>query len=602
MRYVTVLTLLVCLRAHAQTPPAGWVVLPLNYYDALRAKSQPADPEPEPLPFAATLSRVDYELALAAEQLQVTGRVTLEVDVLRDGWVQIPLPTGLVVSDARLPASCKLAGNALGFSKKGRYTVQLDIALPVTFGGNDQRVALPAANSGITRASLTLGVDGLEVAVVGGVSTSKADPWIAWANGAEPMVISWRRKVQEQPREELPLKLNGTLAQSWSLGEDSSALAADATLDVAQGLARHVVISVPKDVTVNQVLGGNVAEWTQTAGALTVNFLEAVERQTKFVIQGEAKLPREGAFDLPLLRLQGVDREMGSVAVDLLGPAEIKNATPAGLEQTDAPQSPATASGRLTFRMLPRVGERSLRVEVARYTPQALLTANVEEARIHAIATVDGKTLVQARYAIRNNQRNFVKIDLPTGAQVWNAAVAGRIVKPGKSAEGTLMLPLIKPASAEESPAFLVEVTYLVKGQAWTPRGRAVVVLPKVDVPVSRSAVALFLPAQYKVTAEPGAYHVEEFRATESLAFRTAFVASAATANPLLNSNVAMANAQKLADAFRARKQSRLPVVTADALDFPSYGPSIFLTAELTAENQQPQIELSYQEQKGGSQ
>ena len=59
---------------------------------------------------------------------------------------------------------------------------------------------------------------------------------------------------------------------------------------------------------------------------------------------------------------------------------------------------------------------RSLSVNVARYDQQAVLMANVEEARYQVLMSADGKELVQARYAVRNNQRNFVKVTLPAGA------------------------------------------------------------------------------------------------------------------------------------------------------------------------------------------
>jgi len=45
--------------------------------------------------------------------------------------------------------------------------------------------------------------------------------------------------------------------------------------------------------------------------------------------------------------------------------------------------------------------------------PQAVLTANIEEADYSALVTADGKMLVQSRFAVRNNQRNFLKLNLP---------------------------------------------------------------------------------------------------------------------------------------------------------------------------------------------
>ena len=51
---------------------------------------------------------------------------------------------------------------------------------------------------------------------------------------------------------------------------------------------------------------------------------------------------------------------------------------------------------------------RSLTVNVARYEQQAVLLANIEEARYRVLMSSEGKTLVQANYAVRNNHKNFL--------------------------------------------------------------------------------------------------------------------------------------------------------------------------------------------------
>ena len=104
---------------------------------------------------------------------------------------------------------------------------------------------------------------------------------------------------------------------------------------------------------------------------------------------------------------------------------------------------------------------RALTVDVVRYTPQAVAVANVEEARYRALVTDDGRLLVQARYAIRNNQRSFLKAVLPRGAALWSAEVAGRPTRPGLSAEGALLLPLEKSRPGEHAPTFVAEVMLL---------------------------------------------------------------------------------------------------------------------------------------------
>ena len=92
--------------AWAQEKPAepihasGWVVIPVEEYRVLRAKAYPVEHDPEPPPMDATLTRVDYDLHVAGDL--ATGRATLTIDVLKDGWVRVPVPPGLLVREARL--------------------------------------------------------------------------------------------------------------------------------------------------------------------------------------------------------------------------------------------------------------------------------------------------------------------------------------------------------------------------------------------------------------------------------------------------------------------------------------------------------------------
>ena len=137
--------------------------------------------------------------------------------------------------------------------------------------------------------------------------------------------------------------------------------------------------------------------------------------------------------------------------------------------------------------------------------------ANVEEARYDVLMSADGKELVQARYAVRNNQRNFVKITLPAGATVWSASLGGKPIRPGQSPDGSLLLPLEKSRGGEDAPAFVVEILYLTKATTWEDKGRETVTLPAVDLPISRTGMLLYYPPLFKVTAEPGTFRLQQY-------------------------------------------------------------------------------------------
>jgi hypothetical protein len=620
------------------------VVIPVEEYRVLRAKAYPVEHDPEPPPLDATLTRVDYDLHLAGDL--AAGRASLTVDVLKDGWVRVPVPAGLLVREARLDGKLvSLVAGAQGkggghlsalLSHAGRSVLLLDVDVPVTSSAGDESMALPSTESGVTRAAVELPRQGVDLRVGGGLLSEKSEAagatkWLAYARGNEALTFTWRRKTEDH-HVDLPLRLRGALTQLTSLAEDSTSIYAEASLEVVQGAAREVRIQLPETVTINQVAGALVADWEMKNGELAVTFLEPVEHSARLVITGETHLPRDGVIDIPLLRLLNTERDEDGVAVEVLGAGEIKGQKTQGLEDADATdlgdmvasrQSPALVAFRV------RSGEagatRALSVKVARYDQQAVLMANVEEARYQILMSADGKELVQARYAVRNNQRNFVKVTLPAGATVWSASLAGRPVRPGQSPDGSLLLPLEKSRGGDDAPAFAVEILYLTKAPAWADKGSEKVSLPALDLPISRTGLLLYYPPTFHVSAGSGPFRTQEYENPISAVLMPVTQAQinigtastielrehdrleqfaklqAAPQAGMPDSDEKKDATKALLDTFRAKSSAGkvtgiLPINVA----FPAFGPSIYLVSELTTENQSPAAEFTFQHDKKG--
>ncbi len=624
---------------------SGWVVIPVEEYRVLRAKAYPVEHDPEPPPLDATLTRVDYDLRVAGDL--AAGRASLTIDVLKDGWVRVPVPAGLLVREAKLdgkqvslvPGPQEKGGTHLTalLSHAGRWVLLLEVDVPVTSSAGEESMTLPSTESGVTRASVALPREGVDLRVGGGLLSEKSETsgmtkWLAYGRGNEALSFTWRKKTEDH-HVELPLRLRGSLTQLTSLAEDSTSIYAEANFEIVQGAAREVRILLPEKVTINQVSGAMVADWEMKDGELAVTFLEPVEHSARFVILGEARLPRDGIIEVPLFRLLHTERDTGGVAVEILGAGEIKDQKAQGLEDADATdlgemvasrQSPALVAFRA------KSGEagatRSLSVNVARYDQQAVLMANIEEARYQILMSADGKELVQARYAVRNNQRNFVKITLPPGATVWSASLAGRPVRPGQSPDGSLLLPLEKSRGGEDAPAFAVEVLYLTKATAWQEKGREKVMLPALDLPISRTGLLLYYPPLFHVTAEPGTFRTQEYEHPASAVLEPVVGAgfgggigsgsaggigtAPATAKEFdrldqyakIGSDDEKKDATRaLLDTFKAKSLGgKVTGVLPVNVSFPAFGPSIFLVSELTSENQFPAAEFSFQRDKKG--
>jgi hypothetical protein len=615
----------------------GWVVISIGDYRTLHAKAYPPDREPEGPPVDATLTRVDYDLRIDGDL--AAGRASLTVDVLKDGWVRVPIPAGLLVREAKLdgklvslvPGAAGKGSNQLSalLSRPGRSVLLLDIALPIVSTAGEESISLPSTASGVTRASVRLPRQGVDIKLTGGLLAEKSEPgtdskWLAYARGNEPLTFTWKRKTEDH-RSTQPLRLRGSLTELTGLGEDSTTVVAEVNVEVTQGAAREVRISLPDKVTVNQVAGAMVADWEMKDGQLAVTFLEPLEQNAKFIVSGETRSPRDGQIEIPLLRLLNAERDTGGVAVEVLGAGEIKEFKSEGLENADATDLGEIVSSRQSaslsaFRY--RAGDaktpRSLTVNVARYTPQAVLMANVAEARYNVLITNEGKLLVKARYAVRNNQRNFLKITLPQGATLWSASLAGKPVRPGQSPDGSVLLPLEKAHAGEDSPEFAVEIVYISRGTAWNDKGQFKLALPALDLPVSRTGLLVYHPPLFKVTPELGSFRAEAYAEPTSAALNpppsppqpaSASLASPGASGPVsgrdmgaltqLTAGVDQPAMQTLVDNFRATLQGgKATGILPIKVDFAALGPSLYLVSELTGENQSPSTDLNYQREK----
>ena len=620
----------------------GWVVISVPDYHALRVKAYPAEREPEPPPVDATLTRVEYELRVDSDL--ATGRATLTVDVLKNGWVRVPIPAGLFVREAKLdgkalslaPPSATKDGTHLSalLSHSGRSVISLDIALPITASAGEEGISLPSTFSGVTKVTLEIPRSGVDLSLSGGLFSESSDlpkgggKWTAYGKGAEPMTFAWRRKIEDH-HTMLPLRMRGTLTQFVGLAEDATSLSVNVNLEITQGAAKEAHILLPGNVTINQVQGALIADWEMKPGELLVTFLEPVEQSASFVITGEATLPHDGPMDIPLLRLAGTERDSGGLAVDVLGAGEIKEESvkTQGLERADSsdlgePVTNRQSPALIAFRIRPgdTTTRRSLHIEVARYAQQAVLMANIEEARYRVLLTKDGKSLVESRYAIRNNQRNFVKVTLPSGATLWSATLAGRPVRPGSAPDGGLLLPLAKTRAGDDTPEFALEIVYLLPGNPWTDKGHLKLALPALDLPVSRTGLQVFYPPLFRLSPESGSFHTDPFAEPVSAVLMASVVeppvntpmppppATAALVSAVAGRSVDAPKDDRdakqtadsnLVDKFHANERgTRTSGILPVPVDFPAYGPSLYLVSELTSENQSPSAELIYQQEK----
>jgi hypothetical protein len=659
--------------AHAQDPaPAarageGWVVLPVDEYRALRTKAFPRDRPPDPPPVDAAISGVDYELTVNGDSASGQARIT--IDVLKEGWVRIPMPPGLLIREARLDARPVALVDAAGagapgasganaaspagaadrsiapstpsllLSRPGRALLTLDIVVPITTRAGGEYLNLPASAAALVRAGLVVPRADVAISVGGGfigeqTRDAKATKVMVFGQGGAPLSLSWAR-TRENTRAQQPLRLRSTVTEVVGLGEDASQMTTRVQLEVVQGVCPSASLTLPAGFTINEVSGTLVSDWEVKGGSLVVSFLEPVIDRVNFVLVGEFRPPREGRIVVPLVQVAQVERETGGVAVEVLGAGEITRHEARGLDPADPSDLGDALAGRdspalVAFRYRAHDGQaaRSLAVTVSRYTAQAVLLANVEEARYRVLLTEDGKALVEGRFAVRNNQRSFLGVTLPASASLWSASIDRRPTRPGRAADGTVLIPLRKNRAGGEPPLSAVQIIYLDRQPAWSGNGQIKVAMPALDLPVSRTGVTLDYSPRFRLTLSPGAFRVDdESSMTPALAmldteegFGGGGIASTGgvgggvyrsgaerEASPLGQMMAAEAAAKRdedrkslddmrgLVDRFKKENSgARAPGVVPVRLVLPRVGSSLYLVSELTPERVAPEATFTY--------
>ena len=151
-----------------------------------------------------------------------------------------------------------------------------------------------------------------------------------------------------------------------ALGEDSSQVTVNVRLEVQQGLARQIVLTMPDGVVVNQVTGATVSTGTSIDATLTVTFLEPGRPRRRSSSPPRRARRARARSRYPLVRVPSAERETGGVAVDVVGPGEIARAEPRGLEPADALDLGDIVAGRespsmVAFQLHAARGQRAAR-------------------------------------------------------------------------------------------------------------------------------------------------------------------------------------------------------------------------------------------------
>lgn len=489
----------------------GTVTLPLAEYNRLAelAARKPKVTDAAPLPFV--ISSAAFKLRV--EEQSLTGVVEIAGTVLEKGSVKVPLTSGLTVLEANQstsPLPLLLEGtteNAI-LAGPAPFSVSLSVASPLAIEGGRASFTIPVPVSSASLLTLDLPGNHANVRVEPGVVTSRTN-----ANGhtiveatlepGKPARVWWTTREIAAPVAQREVRFLSDIKSVVSVGDSQMQVTALCDVTVIQGDAAEFRMPLPAGFELTEATGPTLDSFANESGTLVLKVRESARRNHQFLI-GIERANKETKVDAPVLALSGAQRETGELLVEGVGSMELTPKESGGLRRMDVREVGAIVRSlsrfpvQAAFRFNRRPGDMpKLQLEWTQFPDSSVLSAVAERATITTLTNIEGKTLTEVTLRVRNHSQPFVKVELPAGAQLLSAEVAGERVKPVMGPDGS-RVPLLRTGFNPSGP-YVVSFVYLNSGTRFAKSGAYEMALPKLAIPVNLLTWELSLPDRLEV-------------------------------------------------------------------------------------------------------
>jgi hypothetical protein len=490
---------------------SGTVTLSLAEYNRLSelAARKPKTTDAPPLPFV--LSRAVFKLRVDDQSL--TGVVDIDGALLEKGSIKVPLTTGLTILEARqsgspLPLMQEGQTHAAILNGPGPFSVSLNVASALTIEAGRASFIVPVPSASSSLLSLDLPGSHANVRVEPGLITSRTTEnghtiIEATLEPGKPARVWWTTREIAAPVAQREVRFLSDIKTVVSVGDSQMRIAALCDVTVIQGEAAEFRMPVPTGFELTEASGSTLESSEIQAGVLILRVREPGKRSHQFLIAIE-RTNKETRVDAPLLSFSGAQHETGELLVEGVGSMELTPTESGGLRRMDVRETGAIARSlarfplQAAFRYNRRAGDApKLQLEWTQFPDSSVLSAVAERATITTLMNVEGKSLTEVTLRVRNHAQPFVRVELPTGAQLLSAEVEGERVKPVLGTDGS-RVPLLR-AGFNPSGAYTVSFVYFNSGTRFAKSGGYEMGLPKLDIPVNVLTWEISLPDRLEV-------------------------------------------------------------------------------------------------------
>ena len=290
-----------------------------------------------------------------------------------------------------------------------------------------------------------------------------------------------------------------------SLGDVTLTGSASIQINVKSGRIMDLRLELPEGVSLLNLTAPSLRTYkvNEEDGAqfADIEFTQEMEGQFRLDLTYERILADgEPLIEVPTLAVQGAEVEQGRLAVEALSAVEVQPAVTEQLSSLDINELPQQLVLRTTnpillaYKYVHADPPHRLALEVTRHELLGVQEAAIDRADYRTLFTSDGLLVTTAEFIVRNSRKQFLRVRLPQGSDVWSAFVDGKPEKPalaeGNGEEGRDVL--IKIINSTQP--FRVHLIYATSGSKIRRLGTIEGMLPNPDILVTHSRWDVFLP------------------------------------------------------------------------------------------------------------
>ncbi len=466
-------------------------------------------------PFDFLITKAIYSGKMGKTSTTFTVRFQIHV-LKKNAYIKIPLLyQSVALEDIKVDNKPALVISENGYyqtviDKPGEHFAEAVFSVKSNLDQGPYRLDLSILKTPITLLYLELPLPDIDVNIPQAQAVSvdpraKGTMVSAVISSGSAISVAWRKKAPIQKK--LPSKLYAEVNHLLSIEEDALRLNSDIVYSILHSEIDEISLIVPNDWNILGVSGDGVGAWQEkmqgNQHVILVPFTYG--RKGTAVVNITAEKPISDnkianiftGFSVP-----NVVRETGYVGVELNTTAEVKAAEANGLERVAVSKLPSILYNKsakpLIFAYKYIKHPFSLVLDIEKHEKIIVPMASAVSANAVTLFTEDGKVVQRLIYQIRNSEKQFLEIQIPEEADVWNVFVGNEPVESSLSSNGKLLVPLIRSRySGNKLETFPVEVIYCLSEKSFQLFGWRSVSLPSVDVMTSQIVWSVYVPNDY---------------------------------------------------------------------------------------------------------